>query len=616
MKLLEFLICVATRHEQAKDEHEEELKEFWQRQKRKRGGRQSFTMTYDDEAELMKGVVGSVRGKPQSLKKLSMPAIGALAYIIKAKVANDPFVEGHEVISKLVVDPELTITYLKSFSELNELGWVRLIETPGRSFTDEPPFSYLQACIELGDTFHKEIGESQQLSRAFTSNDTYLDAVFSYLQTVINDDTELYRVNDPEADLSIAQPHGWTRRITPRVEAATCALPAAETLKKHSLSVYQHLALAGLLGVRDRDLSYDFSDPDDVTRIFAQGRICRTRMKEHLFGEKSQLMRQRLLEGDRGAFGESVKITQLGITALLGKHNGKSTTQELKTRVKKNTLFDFEEPKVIKGSVQLPAPVTEAIQSLIFSESRQGRKIREGWHLSLPAAWGSPTGSTVLLYGPPGTGKTLTAQYLASELKLPLLKIDASRVLSCWVGESEQNVRRIFDDYSMLQKELGKAPVLLLNEADQLLGNRDAGSNSVDRMNNNMQNLFLEGLEKFSGILVATSNRRDLLDEAFSRRFTYKLELPAPDKYLRIELWKSHLPMKRLADDVDIGTLAELNLSGGEIRLVIERAVRLLSYRGITSIDCKTLIDIAKEELNSRLKRNGSIGKIGFAAAI
>lgn len=218
----------------------------------------------------------------------------------------------------------------------------------------------------------------------------------------------------------------------------------------------------------------------------------------------------------------------------------------------------------------------------------------------------------MLLYGPPGTGKTLTAQYLASELKLPLLKIDASRVLSCWIGESEQNVRRIFDDYSSLQKDLGNAPVLLLNEADQLLGARDAGANAVDRMSNNMQNLFLEGLERFSGILVATTNRRDLLDEAFSRRFTYKLELPQPDKDLRIGLWTSHLPVERLAGDVDIGQLADLGLTGGEIRLVIERAVRLLAYRGVTTLDRRTLMDIAKEEITSRMKRNGNLNKMGF----
>nr|MBW4056987.1 AAA family ATPase [Pseudomonadota bacterium] len=464
----------------------------------------------------------------------------------------------------------------------------------------------------LGDTFHKEMGTSQDDSRSFTSNDAYLDAVYSYLYALIHDDINRYKVTDSEAVLETLEPEGWYRRIAQRVEVSTCPLPAAEAQQKYSLSIFQHLTLMGLLAQRDGDLKFDFNDPSEVTSLFARGRVCRKHMKNHLFADKSHLKRNRLLEGTRSEFGETVQLTQLGIKALLGKQGCKSTGQELKMRVKKNTLFDFEEPKVNKESLQLPTPVMEAIRSLIFSESQVGQQIRKGWHLSLPAAWGSPTGSTVLLYGPPGTGKTLTAQYLASELKLPLLKIDASRVLSCWVGESEQNVRRIFDDYSSLQKELGKAPVLLLNEADQLLGARDAGSNAVDRMNNNMQNLFLEGLERFSGILVATTNRRDLLDEAFSRRFTYKLELPPPDRMLRIALWQNHLPMNRLADDIEIEQLADLGLTGGEIRLVIERAVRLLAYRGITTIDSKILMEIAKEEIASRMKRNGASGKIGF----
>ena len=613
MQLIQYLMCVATRHEQAIDEHANEIKELLLRE-RSKGSRRGITLTYTDEAELLKGVIGSVRGKPACFKKLTLQALAAFAYIIKAKIANDPFIEGHEIIDKLVYDPEKTINYLKSLEELKNQEWIRLIETPGMAFTDQPPFCWLQSGIELGDRFHKEMGVDKSEGRTFTSNDAYLDAVFAYLQALIQDDSNHYRVNNPDVDLSTLQPEGWFRRIAQRVQTSTCSLQAAEAQKKYSLSTFQYLTLVGLLGMREKDLRHDFSDPAEVTHLFAQGRICRSRMKDHLFGEKSPLMRHRLLEGTNGTFGESVRISRIGITALLGKHGDKTTVQDLKKRVKKYTLFDFEEPKVNKDSLQLPGPVMEAIRSLIFSESREGKQIRESWQLSLPAAWGSPTGSTVLLYGPPGTGKTLTAQYLASELRLPLLKIDASRVLSCWIGESEQQVRRIFDDYSNLQKELGSAPVLLLNEADQLLGARDAGTNAVDRMNNNMQNLFLEGLERFSGILVATTNRRDLLDEAFSRRFTYKLELPPPDKELRMALWQSHLPVERLADDIDIAQLAELGLTGGEIRLVVERAVRILAYRGVTILDRKTLIDIAKEEIASRMKRNGNLNKMGFGA--
>lgn len=613
MQLAEWLLVLATRHDRAKDEHEDEQKEYQMRAKMK-GGLRSFKMSYDDETELLKGVIGHVRGKPACLKKLSPAAIGSLAYVLSAKVASDPLIEGHEIVEKLVIDPEKTIDYLNSLQELKKLGWIRLIENSGTSFTDQPPFSYLQAYIELGETFHKEMGVSQFDTRSFTNNDAYLDAVYAYLQTVINDDSQLYRVHDPDANLSLYQPEGWFRRIALIAQNTTCELPAEETKKKYSLSMLQYLALVGLLGMRDGDLTYDFSSPPDVTRLFAQGRVCRKRMQDHLYGDKSPLIRDRLLEGSHSAFGESVQLTQLGSKALLGKQAGKITTKELASKIKKHTLFDFEEPKVKKDSVQLPPPVMEAIRSIIFGESPQGKKIRKEWNTSFPATYGTPTGSAVLLYGPPGTGKTLCAQYLASEMKLPLLKVDASKVLSCWVGESEQNVSRLFSSYADIQKELGVSPVLLFNEADQLLGSRDAGSNSVDRMQNNMQNLFLEGLERFSGILVATTNRRDLLDNAFSRRFSHKLELPPPDRHLRMELWKVHLPLQRLAEDVDIGQLADMGLTGGEIRLVIERSVRLMAFRGVTTLDIKTLTDIAREELNSRLKRNGAVGKIGFGA--
>lgn len=608
MQLAQYLMCIANRHERAKAEHEQELCKMRLKKKKSKG--QSSILTYKDETAMLKGVISLVRGKPSCLKKLSMQALGGLAYILTAKIENDPYVEVHEIVEKLVCDPERTIDYLTGIEELKNQGWIQLIARPGMAFTDQPPFCWLQSYVELGDTFHKEIG-ANQYCRAFTSNDSYLDAVFAYLLTISRDDNDLYHVSDPEADLSTLEPEGWYRRIDQRVQTSTCELPAAEAQKKYSLSIFQHLTLIGLLGMRDGDLNYDFGNPSDVTRLFASGRICRKRMKVHLFEDKSPLLHHRLIEGTQSTFGETVRLTQLGIKALIG--NDRNTANELKNRVKKNTLFDLEEPKVKKESLLLPDQVMEAIRSLIFSESPKGKQIRENWQSSLPAAWGSPTGSTVLLYGPPGTGKTLTAQYLASELKLPLLKIDAARILSCWVGESEQNVRRIFDDYSALQKELGNAPVLLLNEADQLLGARGAGSSATDRMNNNMQNLFLEGLERFSGILIATTNRRDLLDEAFSRRFTYKLELAPPDRNLRMELWKNHLPMKRLADDVEIEQLADLGLTGGEIRLVVERTVRLLAFRDISLIDRKTLMDIAKEELVSRMKRNG-INRIGFGA--
>ncbi|MBJ6799722.1 ATP-binding protein [Geomonas propionica] len=612
MELGNYLMCVATRHQQAKEEHDDEQREIRARARSGRG-RRALVLTYDDETALLKGVIGSLRGRPACLKRASYPAIGALAYLFKAKVAKDPYVEGYEIVDRLVYDPELTVVYLKALEELQELGWVRLRNTGG-SFTDSPPFCWLQANVDFGDTFHREMGNAETTVAGFSSNDAYLDAIFSYLKGFDGGNSEHLVINDPDVNLETYQPVGWYRRCVQRVEVSSCQLPAAKAGPKLRLSPLQHLTLMGLLGQREGDLSYDFNDTYQVARLFARGRVCRQRVRKHLFGEKSPLLTQRLVESTQGTFGETVQLTQAGATALLGRHTGKKNLQNLRRRVKQGTFFDLEEPKIRQEALYLPGPVLEALQSVVFGESPKGLEVRKAWQASLPTAWGAPTGSTLLLYGPPGTGKTLTAQYLASRLERPLLKVDASRVLSCWVGESEQQVRRIFDDYAMLQREFGSAPVLLFNEADQLLGGRGAGTSAVDRMNNNMQNLFLEGLERFTGILVATTNRRDLLDEAFSRRFTYKLELPAPDRSLRMALWKEHLPLDRLAHDVDLDQLADLGLTGGEIRLVVERAVRLLAYRGDASIDVGTLTLLAREELAARMKRAGTAGRIGFAA--
>lgn len=609
MQLIQYLISVAKRHTEAKQKHEEEIREqIWEVKTNNRSCKKP-TISYADEEDMVKDLIDTIQGKPKCLSKTTPPEIVTFAYIIKAKMANDHWIRGYEIIEKLVRDPEKTVIYLTALEKLEQQEWIRLLTIYGSGFTDQPPFCWLQSQIELGDAFHREMNNSEKVSASFSSNDAYLDAVFSYLNEVIADSGDRYKTNET-IDPATVQPEGWLRMIVQRAQASKCRLPAADVPNIFRLSTYQYLVLVGMLGVKNKDLIFDFNDTREITCLFASGRVARKRMNEHLFGTTSKLFRYRLIEATQSQFGETVQLTTVGIKALIG--NEKNSSQELKMRISKNTLFDFEEPKVKKDSLMLTPQTTEVIQSLIFSESKQGKRIRKSWHDSLPSAWGSPTGTTLILYGPPGTGKTLTAQYLASEMKLPLLKIDASKILGCWVGESEQNVRRIFDDYKTLQNEMNKSPVLLLNEADQLLGSRGSGGNSIDRMNNNMQNLFLEGMERFSGIMIATTNRRDLLDEAFSRRFTYKLELPPPDKNLRKALWKSHLPMERLADDVAIEQLADLELTGGEIRLVVERTVRLLAYRGIKTIDSVTLMDVAKEEFVCRMKQSGNMNRIGF----
>lgn len=181
---------------------------------------------------------------------------------------------------------------------------------------------------------------------------------------------------------------------------------------------------------------------------------------------------------------------------------------------------------------------------------------------------------TMLFYGPPGTGKTLIANAVAYTLKRRLLTLDCSRVLSCWVGESEENTRRIFDRYREISKGMNDPPVLFLNEADQFLHRRISASKSADHMYNQMQNIFLEQLEQFNGVLIATTNLVENMDTAFSRRFHYKVEFKRPGPDERLRLWQVHIPGKApLAEDVDLRYLAEhYDLSGSQIAVVVQNA--------------------------------------------
>ncbi len=118
---------------------------------------------------MLSETINSVGRMPACFKQLSFPALGALAHILKAMMANEPLVEGHEIIDKLVCDPERTILFLSGFTELKEQGWILFTDSPGLSFTDQPPYCWLQSSIELGDTFHKEIDAGQLNSCSFTS---------------------------------------------------------------------------------------------------------------------------------------------------------------------------------------------------------------------------------------------------------------------------------------------------------------------------------------------------------------------------------------------------------------------------------------------------------------
>ena len=179
-------------------------------------------------------------------------------------------------------------------------------------------------------------------------------------------------------------------------------------------------------------------------------------------------------------------------------------------------------------------------------------------------------GFSCLFYGAPGTGKTETVLQLAKKTGRNIMQVNLSQIKSKWVGESEKNIKRIFDFYRMKVKSGGKAPILLFNEADGIISKRlENAQYSVDKMENTMQNIILQEMENFDGILIATTNLAQNMDGAFERRFLYKIRFEKPTKDARMSMWREMIPS--LDSDAAQMLASKYEFSGGQIENIARR---------------------------------------------
>lgn len=183
---------------------------------------------------------------------------------------------------------------------------------------------------------------------------------------------------------------------------------------------------------------------------------------------------------------------------------------------------------------------------------------------------GMRRGFCTLFYGSPGTGKSETAMQLARMTGRNIIKVDVDNVKSKWVGESEENIRQVFKSYRDSLESSPVAPILLFNECDAILGIRKKGAeHAVDKMENSIQNILLEEMEKLDGIMICTTNLTENLDPAFERRFLYKIEFSKPEEKTKGKIWRYMLP--KLQEEDAMVLARKYNFSGGQIENIARR---------------------------------------------
>jgi SpoVK/Ycf46/Vps4 family AAA+-type ATPase len=217
-------------------------------------------------------------------------------------------------------------------------------------------------------------------------------------------------------------------------------------------------------------------------------------------------------------------------------------------------------------SLVLPEAQRQVLRAIAV-HVRNRVRVYETWGFEARGSRG--LGISALFAGTSGTGKTMAAEVLARELHLDLFRIDLSSVVSKYIGETEKNLRRVFD-----AAEDGGA-ILLFDEADALFGKRSDVKDSHDRYANIEVGYLLQRMEAYRGLAILTTNLKNALDPAFLRRIRFVVQFPFPDSAQRAEIWRRAFPLATPTEDLNIAAMAQLNVAGGNIRNIALNAAFL-----------------------------------------
>ncbi|HIC3485825.1 TPA: ATP-binding protein [Campylobacter coli] len=401
----------------------------------------------------------------------------------------------------------------------------------------------------------------------------------------------------------------YEKHIKERLKKSKFYNILADIFKEYSLEYKEQIIFLALLKEE-----YTLSNENSVSREMNSllSLVSENDLEKHknksLLQENAPLLN--LIEYDEylNAFGDISKsffITDEILQRIINFEPKQNKKIKIENVLKEQDIFELIEPSIDINDIIMPQNTKELLENIL---KQQDKKVLERLN-----SWGIKSNKNIeakiIFYGPAGTGKTMSALAMAKSMKKTVLSFDCSKILSKWVGESEQNVRKIFDTYKNIVQTCKQSPILLLNEADQFLSTRVESSSGSDKMHNQMQNIFLEQIERFNGVIIATTNFLESLDSAFSRRFDYKIEFKKPDFKDRLKMWKKFLPRKASFEKAfDVNLLANYELSGAQILMVVKNTALKVAVTEDGVFKMQDFIESIQKELNSSFDKSKIVG--------
>jgi AAA+ superfamily predicted ATPase len=318
-------------------------------------------------------------------------------------------------------------------------------------------------------------------------------------------------------------------------------------------------------------------------------------LEKPLRNEQESLWRNHLgifSESLDGALGEVIgqfnlntrSIKKLATAAIAGLNaNGQTENEssEIKgkiwqaccehTRPDLDNLAQRIEPLATWDDLVLPE-AQKAVLKEIATHVQQRHKVYNEWGFAGKSTRG--LGISAMFSGESGTGKTMASEVLANELKLDLYRIDLSQIVNKYIGETEKNLKKVFEAAE------GSGAILLFDEADALFGKRSEVKDSHDRYSNIEVSYLLQKMEEYRGLAILTTNMKASLDKAFLRRIRFAMQFPFPDAQMRAEIWKRAFPKQTPTHALNIQKLSNLNVAGGNIRNIALNAAFSAAGKG------------------------------------